>query len=109
MSLQSSLLITPEKDYETTISILQHAVDQITSWLSLWKIKLNEAQSIRVHFFLRPHRYICTPTVIKDVPVPVANQARYLGLDLDATLNWQEHVKRKKELRKLLWLVGPRS
>ncbi len=45
---------------------------------------------------------------------PPASHARYLGLHLDCKLNWQEHVRRKRDLlnrqlKKYYWLIGPYS
>lgn len=107
-----SAVIARNKDYGAAVATLQTAVDRIAAWAADWKLNLNETKSVRVDFTLRPHVYI--PTIINGTPVPVSNQARYLGLHLDSKLNWQEHVKRKRELlnlqyRKFYWLVGHQS
>lgn len=98
--------------YESAVATLQSTVNCISSWAKDWKIALNDTKSTRVDFSLRPHSYI--PVYIDGNIIPPANHARYLGLHLDCKLNWQEHIRRKRELlnrqsKKFYWLIGPRS
>ena len=98
--------------YDVAVSNLQLAIDQISIWVKRWKIKLNETKSVRVDFALRPHHYI--PTIMDGSPIPVGSHARYLGLHLDCKLNWQEHVRAKRQLLEMqfdryYWLTGCRS
>lgn len=44
-------------------------------------------------------------------PVPQAESAKYLGMHLDARMNWKVHVKMKAlqvadKLRQMCWIVG---
>lgn len=99
-------------NYDTAVSNLQLAINQISTWAARWKIKLNQLKSVRVDFTLRPHHY--TPTIIEGTPIPIASHARYLGLHLDCKLNWQEHVRAKRDLLNMQfdrfhWLIGRRS
>ena len=99
-------------NYDTAVSNLQTAINQISTWAARWKIKLNQSKSVRVDFTLRPHQY--TPTIIDGSPIPTASHARYLGLHLDCKLNWQEHVRAKRDLLNMQydrfhWLIGRRS
>jgi len=105
-------VIAYNDSYDTAAGNLQNAVDQISDWSKRWKTEINERKSVRVDFALRPHYY--TPTVINGTPIPTATHARYLGLHLDCKLNWQEHVKAKRQLLELQfdrfhWLIGRRS
>lgn len=105
-------IVTSDKNYESAVNNLQSAVNEVAVWAKKWKIRLNENKSVRIDFSLRPHNYI--PTIINGEPIPVANQARYLGLHLNSKLNWSEHVKHKRELlnlryRNFYWLIGHRS
>lgn len=67
---------------------------------------------MHVDFTNRKIGYI--PTFLNNVAIPYANEAKYLGMTLDAKLRWKEHVKKKRnelniKLRKMYWLIGRRS
>ncbi len=99
-------------NYDIAVSNLQTSVNQISTWATRWKIKLNQSKSVRVDFALRHHPY--TPTIIEGSPIPTASHARYLGLHLDCKLNWQEHVRAKRDLLNIQldhfhWLIDRRS
>jgi hypothetical protein len=54
------------------------------------------------------------PTFINGTEVPYANTAKYLGMTLDAKLQWKEHIKKKRDelnikFRKMYWLLGRNS
>jgi hypothetical protein len=56
-----------------------------------WRIKLNESKSVHIDFTnnkIKQH-----PIFINGTKVPYANTAKYLGMTLDAKLQWKEHVK----------------
>ena len=100
-------IVARHKEYNVAVSHLQAATSPIASWAQTWEVLLNEAKSIRVDFSLGPHSYV--PTVIQGKPVP-----KYLGLHLDAKLNWQEHIRNKLAILNLTllnfrWLIGLRS
>ncbi|XP_039297911.1 uncharacterized protein LOC111054701 [Nilaparvata lugens] len=91
---------------------LQDAADEISSWAKLWKIKVNETKSVQVNFTNRKCEQI--PLAINGKPVPFANEAKYLGMTLDARLRWKAHVKKKREelgirYRRIYWLIGRNS
>jgi hypothetical protein len=51
---------------------------------------------------------------INGTKVPYANTAKYLGITLDAKLQWKEHIKEKRDelnirFRKMYWLFGRNS
>lgn len=95
---------------EAAIEDLQKALDKISSWTRRWKILLNEKKSVQVTFALRrrsPH----FQTYLNNIPVPQAESAKYLGMHLDARLNWKVHVKMKvlqvsEKLQRMYWIVG---
>ena len=95
---------------EAAVDGLQKALDRISNWTKRWKIMLNEKKSVQVTFALHrrsPH----FQTYLNNVPVPQAESAKYLGMHLDARLNWKVHVKMKAlqvatKLRKMYWIVG---
>lgn len=97
---------------EEATNKLQSAIDGINLWTKRWRIKLNETKSVRVDYTNRKVNQL--PVVINNVPLPHANSAKYLGMNLDAKLRWKVHVKKKcEELRlkhrKMYWLLGRNS
>lgn len=46
------------------------------------KIALNEFKSVKMNYALRKHGYI--PSMLESKPVPAADSARYLGIQLDS-------------------------
>lgn len=92
---------------------LQSAVNSISHWCKMWRIKLNESKSVHVNFTLK--KLMSNPVVkINNIEIPQSNDAKYLGITLDAKLRWKEHVKiKRKQLdlkyRELYWLIGRQS
>lgn len=91
----NSAVVVCDKIYKVAVEKLQLVINHIVDWARVWKIGLNVIKSVRVDFALRKHGY--TPTYIYGKPIPLANSARYLGLHLDSKLNWEDHVKKKRE------------
>jgi hypothetical protein len=71
-------VISHDTNYNTAVARLKSAVNNISIWAKDWKIRLNEAKSVRIDFSLRPHPYV--PTVMEGKSVPLANSVRYLDL-----------------------------
>lgn len=92
---------------------LQVAIDKISQWTRDWKIKLNGTKSVHVTYALR-QRNSNLHIYLDGVKIPQAESARYLGLHLDARLNWKHHVRQKAEqirikTREMYWLIGRHS
>lgn len=97
---------------EETTNKLQAATDKVNNWTKKWRIKLNESKSMHVNFTNKKINHL--PIVINQKTLPHGNNAKYLGMTLDAKLKWKEHVKKKKEelnlkFRKMYWLIGRHS
>lgn len=91
---------------------LQESINKINDWTIKWRIKLNESKSVHVNYTNRKVQYI--PVKINDTQIPHANEAKYLGITLDAKLRWKTHIKKKREelaikYRKMYWLLGRNS
>lgn len=91
---------------------LQKAVNTIHDWTKMWRIKLNETKSVHVNFTNRRINIIRIKIDSQDVPY--SDSVKYLGMTLDARLNWKEHIKKKRDelnykYRKMYWLLGRSS
>lgn len=94
---------------ETATSKLQKALNSISDWTKKWRIALNETKSTHTNFTYK--KVYNLPIYINSVQIPYANEAKYLGMTLDAKLKWKVHVKKKRDelenkLRELTWLIG---
>lgn len=88
---------------------LQSAINSTCNWTKQWRIKLNQAKSQHINFTLKKDSPL--PITIDGTRVPKVKAVKYLGMTLDAKLNWKEHVRSKisqaKSVRaKLKMLVG---
>lgn len=73
-----------DKIYEVAVEEMQIVINHTVHWGTNWKIRMNNAKSVRVDFALRKHGY--NSTYIQCKPIPMANSAYYLGLYLDNQL-----------------------
>ena len=97
---------------EQASNMLQRSLDNITEWLTTWRIRANETKSVQVTFTTRHET--CPPVSLNSVQIPQANEARYLGLYLDRRLTWKKHIFTKRKalgihLRKMYWLLDKKS
>lgn len=77
-----------------TIPKIRGFIKRLQDWTSKWRIKMNETKSVHVDFTNRKIDYF--PVFLNGKSIPHANEAKYLGMTLDAKLRWKEHVKKKK-------------
>lgn len=97
---------------EETTAKLQTALNKVNEWTRDWRIALNETKSVHVNFTYKKTNDL--PIFLNLARIPFANEAKYLGMTLDAKLKWNSHVKMKrKELdikyREMYWLLGKHS
>lgn len=91
---------------------LQATLDDVQTWLSTWRIKVNESKSTSITFTLR---HIEPPRVkLNGITIPQQDSVRYLGLHLDKRLTWKRHITSKRKelelkLKKYYWLLSCRS
>lgn len=100
------------KTVEETTAKLQTALNKVNEWTREWRIALNETKSVHVNFTYKKTNDL--PIFLNLARIPFANEAKYLGMTLDAKLKWNSHVKMKrKELelkyREMYWLLGKHS
>ena len=106
-------LLAVDKTPEAVVEKLQNSCEKLVDWTKKWKIKLNETKSNHVNF---TNKRIVNPPIlyINGAAIPHVNEAKYLGLTLDAKLRWKCHVKKKKaelgfKYSKYYWLLGRNS
>jgi hypothetical protein len=105
-------VLTKGRDFEEAAVKAQKALLDITNWTKKWRIKLNQQKSAHINFTYKQNKK--TPLEINGQPIPFANEAKYLGMNLDVGLKWKAHIKKKKDelkirRRNLSWLIGRRS
>lgn len=105
-------LLSSDLDPVQASSNLQTALDDISQWLTNWKIKVNENKSLHVTFTMRTPT--CPAVTLNNVALPQADEVKYLGIHLDRRLTWHSHIWNKRlqlnlKTRNLAWLLGNRS
>jgi len=108
-------ILTVGSSNEESTRKLQTAINQIQKWtkkMAQWHIQINESKSVHINFTNRRFKHI--PVTINNQKVPYANTAKYLGMTLDAKLQWKAHVKKKRKVlelryKKIYWPVGRNS
>jgi hypothetical protein len=105
-------LLTTDSDTALASQRLQHHLDLLQDWSDKWKIKINQIESSQITF--TTIRANCPPVTINKIHIPVLNEVKYLGLYLDQKLNWQKHIKTKRQhvnlkVRQMSWLLGRNS
>lgn len=101
------------KTVEDSTDKLRASCDQIGEWTDTWRIKLNDTKAVHINFTnkkLQDHPHLWMHGMI----IPHHNSAKYLGMNLDVKVKWNEHTKIKlTELkiryRQLYWLMGRTS
>ncbi|KAF0765069.1 Uncharacterized protein FWK35_00005114, partial [Aphis craccivora] len=70
--------------------------DVLSEWYTKWKTKLNNNKSIHTTFTLRHE--LCPSITVNNLPIPSLDTVKYLGLNLDKRLTWQNHIRKKRLL-----------
>lgn len=107
-----TVILASDEDPVTASTTLQRYLDEIQTWLHKWKIKTNETKSVQVTFTLR--RDQCPPVYLNNIQIPQSATTKYLGMHLDRTFTWKEHIVKKHKqidlkIKDLYWLIGRKS
>jgi len=106
-------LIATGKDAKTSTNKVQAASKRLLQWSNKWNIKFNEQKCTQVNF---TNKRLQDPPkiVLNGATIPIENNAKYLGVNLDVRLKWKHHIKKKREelnlkYKKYSWLLGRSS
>ena len=78
---------------------LNNDLTKITKWDFQWKMSFNPDISKHVHEVIFPRkRYVSShpPLSFNNIPVVQTNSQKYLGMQLEKKLNFEEHLKKVK-------------
>jgi hypothetical protein len=112
-SFADDTVILSSADDPAHVSLnLQHHITQLESWFTNWRIKINETKTHHVLFTLRTKS--CPSVFMYGVPLAQSNKVRYLGLNIDKRLTWNDHVDIKRKVldgrrKQLFSLLSKRS
>lgn len=101
------------KTVEESTAKLKISSDRVAKWTDRWRIKLNDSKAVHINFTNK--RLKSTPNLVMNgTTIPHHNKAKYLGMNLDVKIKWNEHIKIKlAELRiryrQMYWLMGRQS
>lgn len=101
------------KTVEESTDKLRASCDRIGEWTDTWRIKLNDTKAVHINFTNKKLQY--QPHLrMHGTIIPHHNSAKYLGMNLDVKVKWNEHTKIKlAELRiryrQIYWLMGRNS
>lgn len=82
---------TSSKDVDLIIDRLQLSLNALQTYFSNWKLKLNSSKTEAI-LFTRQRRLPTRNLKIGNHVIPWSGSVRYLGVILDAKLNWTKHV-----------------
>lgn len=74
---------------------LNEALTQVHSWCSNWRVKINAGKSEAIMFTKRTKKGTINninPPELNSIPIPWKRAVKYLGVTLDAGLNFSQHI-----------------
>lgn len=88
-------ILSSNKNPDIAANYLQYHLNQISNWSKKWKIKINENKSVQINFAL--NKKDCPQLYLNNIPIPIQNVTKYLGIHLDKRLTWAQHTKNKRK------------
>lgn len=82
---------TSSNDVDLIVSRLQLSLENLHSYFTKWKLKLNEGKTEAI-LFSRHRNEPKSKLKIGGHTIPWAKSVRYLGVTLDKKLNWSKHI-----------------
>lgn len=107
-----TVIASRHQNPQSAAAMIQTHMNALEDWLHKWRIKVNETKSTYVTYTLK--HSTCPPVYLNNIEIPVAKEARYLGLYLDSKLTWKKHLTTKRKemelkIKKMYWLFGKSS
>lgn len=87
-------LLAHHSDPEMASHFIQQHLNLLSIWYKEWGIKVNELKSTHCTFTLKLKD--CPTIHLNNLPLPVSQSVRYLGLHLDRRLTWATHIQTKR-------------
>lgn len=88
-------------------SRLQSQLDLFEVWCDTWRIKVNSTKCSHITFTLKSSS--CPPVTFYNTFIQNTTTVKYLGMHLDKSLTWSDHIKAKRKhldlkVKKMYWL-----
>jgi hypothetical protein len=105
-------ILSSHVDPTVSTTNLQAHLHSIQTWITQWRIKINETKSSHMTFTLQ-HRQ--SPDVyLNNILIPRKLETKYLGMTLDSRLSWKPHIVKKRKqidltIQRIHWLIGRAS
>lgn len=84
---------TSSNDMDLIIGRLQLAIENLHSFFTQWKLKLNSTKTEAI-LFTRKRRLPDKTITLEKHSIPWSKSVKYLGLTMDKKLNWNEHISK---------------
>jgi hypothetical protein len=78
-------IMSSDQGLTTASQKLQQHLNLLQIWMEQWKITVNHAKSTHITFTTR--RADCPQVSINNFPIPIKQEVKYLGLNLDKKKN----------------------
>lgn len=87
-------IISIDKNPFTASANLQDHLNLMSEWYTKWRIKFNPNKSVQTIFTLC--HSVCPSVYLHNVAILKSNTVRYLGLNLNKCLTWDNHIHIKR-------------
>ncbi|GBN98671.1 putative RNA-directed DNA polymerase from transposon X-element [Araneus ventricosus] len=106
-------ILTKNKNLKYITSALNSHLKELNSWFTKWKIAVNPSKTELVLFSKR-RKLNKGKIFLQNTEIPWSQETKYLGVILDANLNWKAHInyirqKFRDNCRKLFPLITRNS
>ncbi len=101
---------TTSKKLQRNVRYLQNALNTLTTWCNMWRIKISHTKTKLLHF-TKSKSAQKTTVSIKDTKITTCNEAKFLGIKYDKMLSFKKHFQEQKNkavqrLHKLKWIAS---
>lgn len=72
-------------------------VGQITEYFNKWKLQINPTKTQLINFAQKRNIENLKIVKVNDVEIQTCDSVRYLGVELDRKLNFDNHIKRTRQ------------